>query len=108
MTNGLAQRLRWLFVLWLARRLPDCKQMTKQLGERLDRRPSLRIRIVTRLHLFTCDACQRYAEQVEFLKHALHANGEREPDPMEAERITLPDHSKLRIKALLRMNANLA
>ena len=39
--NGIFEKLKWLVILWLAGRLPDCKEMTKSLGESLDRRMGL-------------------------------------------------------------------
>jgi hypothetical protein len=106
MGNGLFQKLKWIVILWLARRLPDCKQMTRQLGESLDREHTWRERLIMKLHLFTCEACKRYLEQVEFLKAAAHAHGERAPD--EFANAKLSAESKQRIKTLLRNHIGLA
>ena len=108
MGNGLFQKIKWLFILWLARRLPDCKRMTRMLGESLDRETSFFEKIVMKLHLFTCEACERYLEQVAFIKEAMHAHGDREPEMSEYETVTLSDRSKQRIKAFLRSNSGLA
>ena len=94
--------------MWLARRLPDCKRMTRTLGESLDRRPTLREKLVMKLHLFTCDACERYLHQVEFLKNAVHAHGERTPETSEFS-AAMSRQSKDRMKHLLGSNiGNLA
>lgn len=105
---GLLQKIKWLFILWLARRLPDCKQMTKQLGESLDRKQTWREKLVMRLHLFTCEACERYLEQVSFLRTAVHAHGDSDPDALEFTATTLSAESKERIKAFLRSSLGLA
>ena len=105
MGNGLIQKIKWHVIVWLARRLPDCKQMTRQLGESLDRKPSWRERVIMKLHLFTCEACGRYLEQVAFLKEAMHAHGDGSDDASHA---TLSRESKERMKALLRSNIGLA
>ena len=100
MGNGVFQKLKWIVILWLARRLPDCKDMAKSLGESLDRPMNLRDRIIMKLHLFTCEACERYLAQVAFLKDALHVHGEREPDTFEFS--VLSNEAKLKLKSVLR------
>ena len=108
MGNGLFQKVKWLLILWLARRLPDCRQMTRQLGESLDHKQGWRQKLVMKLHLFTCEACERYFEHISFLQTAIHAHGERDPDVAEFAATTLSSESKERIKALLRSNFGLA
>ena len=108
MGNGLFQKVKWLFILWLARRLPDCKQMTRQLGESLDRPPSFRDKLIIKLHLFTCEACERYLEHISFLRKAIHEHGEREPEAAEFAAASLSSESKERIKAFLRNSLGLA
>ena len=94
--------------MWLARRLPDCKRITRTLGESLDRRTTLREKLVMKLHLITCDACERYLQQVEFLKNAVHAHGERTPETSEFS-AAMSRQSKDRMKHLLGSNiGNLA
>lgn len=101
MENGF-QKFKWLFILWLARRLPDCKSMTRSLGESLDRETTWRERLVMKVHLFTCEACARYLHQIEFLKKAVHAHGEHAGDELELSVDSLSAESKARIKASLR------
>jgi predicted anti-sigma-YlaC factor YlaD len=105
--DELFQKLKWLLILWLARRLPDCKRMTRTLGESLDRKATWREQIVMKLHLFTCEACERYLEQVAFLKKAAHAHGEA-ADVSEFTAASLTAESKERMKAFLRGNIGLA
>jgi hypothetical protein len=102
--SELFQKLKWILILWLARRLPDCKTMTRTLGESLDRRAGWRESIVTKLHLFTCEACKQYLDQIGFLKEAAHVHGERDPHASEFSAATLSAESKARLKALLRHN----
>jgi hypothetical protein len=80
--------------------------MTKRLGESLDRRPGWRDAIVIKLHLFTCDACERYLGQIKFLKDAMHAHGE--PDSVARDDDTarrLSAESKDRLRCVLRGTA---
>ena len=103
--NGIIQRINRRISTWLARILPDCKRMTRKLGESLDRMPTLRERVIMELHLRTCDACRRYIEQVRFLKNAMrsHSDGgeegdiasRRDPKALSRERITAVFRSKL-------------
>jgi hypothetical protein len=108
MLDGIFKKLKWQLILWLARRLPDCKRMTRSLGESLDRRPTWRERLVMKLHLFTCEACARYLEQIEFLKEAVHTHGTGPANDGEAARVSMSRDSKERIKAVLRGNMGLA
>lgn len=73
----LFKKIKLAFVYWLARRLPDCRTITPSIGESLDRRFSLRERIVMKLHLWTCDKCSNYLEQIKFLSEAMHRHEER-------------------------------
>lgn len=72
MGQTLFQKLRLQLIFFLARRLPDCKTITPTLGEMNDRPLSFREKVTVRLHLFTCEACRRYTEQVKFLHDILH------------------------------------
>ena len=106
MGEGLFQKLKSFVILWLARLLPDCKRMTRRLGESLDRNPGWFDRIVMKLHLFTCEACARYLDQTIFLKKAMHEHGERAPAECDADTARrLSAGSKERMKHLLRSSA---
>lgn len=67
-------KLKWQIILFLARRLPDCKQMTQTLSASVDRDLTFREKIVSKLHLFTCEACQLYVEQIRFLHDAMQSD----------------------------------
>ena len=100
MGQTLREKLRWQLIFFLARRLPDCKTITPTLGEMNDRRLSLRERITVRLHLFTCEACRRYTEQIKFLHDALH-NRESLIEAAETSEATLSSEAKERIRKAL-------
>lgn len=68
-------KLKWQLILFLARRLPDCKEMTQTFSASLDRDLTLRERIISKLHLFTCEACRRYLKQIRFLRDAVVNTG---------------------------------
>ncbi|MEP6847354.1 MAG: hypothetical protein ABI999_00755 [Acidobacteriota bacterium] len=92
------EKLKWAFIFWLARRLPDCKTITPKLGESLDRKQSRRARITIKLHLLTCEYCRRYLKQIAFLKEATHSHGERAPAIDAFSSLALSDESKARMK----------
>ena len=96
--KSLKQRIEWAVIVWLARRLPDCKTMTERMGRTLDEPAGLRERIIQRLHLYTCQGCRRYLEQISFLRRAFRF---REQDPA-ADGPGLSDEAKDRIKTRLR------
>jgi hypothetical protein len=60
-----------------------------------------------KLHLFTCEACERYLKQIVFLTEAVHTHGEA-ADTSEFSAAALTAESKERMKALLRSNIGLA
>lgn len=72
----LKKRLKRAFILWLARRVPHCRQMIPVYSASLDREPAWRTRILIRLHLFTCTRCVRYLKQLRFMRE-LFREGER-------------------------------
>jgi hypothetical protein len=72
MDSTITGKLKWQLILFLARRLPDCKTITPTLSESIDRKLSLKERIIVRLHLFTCEACVRYLDQIRLLHDLIH------------------------------------
>lgn len=101
MEQTLFAKLKWQFILILARRLPDCKTITPKLGESLDRKLTRRERIVNRLHLFTCEACQRYLEQIKFLHKAMLEHEAFLKAEAENSTATLGSDTKERLKKAL-------
>lgn len=97
MVKALFAKLKWQLILILARRLPDCKTITPTLSESIDRNLTFKERIVTRLHLFTCEACARYLEQIGVFHDLIHKC------QAEFEQTTSPltDAAKERLKAAL-------
>jgi hypothetical protein len=77
MKQGMLEKIKWVFIFWLARRLPDCKTITPKFGESLDHKLPFKTRLTLKLHLLTCDACARYLKQIKYLSEAMHAQEER-------------------------------
>jgi|SRR5215203_6060481 len=97
MDSTIIGKLKWQLILFLARRLPDCKTITPTLSESIDRKFSIRERIVVRLHLFTCEACVRYLDQIRLL-HDLIRKYQPELDHPTS---SLNETAKERMKAAL-------
>lgn len=81
-------------------RLPDCSRITPKIGESLDRRLGPAERLIMKLHIFTCDRCGRYLNQLRFLNRTFHQHGERIADP-PTQGIEFAIDSKHRIKEML-------
>ena len=59
----------------------SCREASRLISERMERRLSIPERIALRLHLRICDACTRFTSQVWFLRRALNAfPGPDDPD----------------------------
>lgn len=102
MENTLRAKLKWQLILFLARRLPDCKTITPTFSASIDRKLTFKERIVMRLHLFTCEACVRYVEQIRIIHDLLHS---RDLADLHTAASSLNPESKNRIKAALRSAA---
>lgn len=97
MFQTLIGKLKWQLILFLARRLPECKAITPTLSESIDRKLTFKESIVTRLHLFTCEACVLYVKQIRLLQDIVHTH---QPD-LERANPSLDLSAKERMKALL-------
>ena len=87
---------------WLIRITPSCQDMTRLLSEGMDRPHPLGIRIKMRLHFLICKWCERYKNQLVFLRQALS----RKPDTLEGEvagsSTSLSPEAKDRLKQIIR------
>ena len=87
---------------WLIRITPSCQDMTRLLSESMDRPLPPGIRIKMRLHFLICKWCERYKNQLVFLRQALR----RKPDEVEGEAAAsstaLSPEAKDRLKQILR------
>lgn len=98
MEQTIGQRLKWHLILFLSSHLPPCKVMVELFSEARERPLKVREKIVTKLHLFTCEACQRYINQIEKMSDSV------KPQDEEAAVEKIPkmsDEARQRIKATL-------
>jgi hypothetical protein len=91
-----------LIVGWLIRLTPTCKDVTRLLSEAMDRPLPLNSRMKIRLHFLICKWCERYKNQLLFLRQAVR----RHPDRLEGEAAASPPalspEAKDRLKQVLR------
>jgi hypothetical protein len=88
---------------FLLRRLPTCKQMVAVMSESMERRLSLRERIVLRVHLWICAWCAWYLEQLHLLRDTLRLRAEQLPeDDDNNAALKLSLEARERIKHALR------
>ena len=87
---------------WLIRITPSCQEMTRLLSEAMDRPLPLGIRTKMRLHFLICKWCDRYKNQLLFLRHALRRNPDQLEDEAAASSTALSPEAKDRVKRVLR------
>jgi predicted anti-sigma-YlaC factor YlaD len=98
--RNLFQKIKMQMIFRLARRLPDCKHITPLFSESLDRPVTLREKIVIRLHLYVCDACKSYVENLKFMREVFQEQ-ERQFEE-EKINVSLSPEARERIKKALK------
>lgn len=63
---------------WLLRRLPPCKQTVQVLSESLERKLTLRERVLVKLHLWVCMWCVWYLEHLQLVRNAMRDEASQE------------------------------
>lgn len=85
----------------LSKMLPTCRDMARLLSEAMDRTLPWHVRVRMRLHLLMCVLCERYKQQLHFIREALRNDAGRlnlDADPQEP---CLSDEAKARIRHAL-------
>lgn len=96
--------IRWKLVIFGARRLPPCCQIAHQISDSRQQPPSLRERIVIRLHLMVCDWCTSYSKQIVLMSEAAR----REVETVEASaspNFRLSDSARKRLRDSLKSDS---
>lgn len=86
---------------WLIRVTPTCREMTRLLSDAMDRPLPLKTRVKMRLHFLICKWCERYKNQLRFLRQAVR----RHPEQIGSDNLATPSLSsdaKDRLKRTLR------
>jgi hypothetical protein len=98
MSESVSQKLKTWIMDLLARFLPDCKSMTPLIGESLDRKLTIREKIVMKLHLITCQACANYLSNLKFMREVFQLQEKRRDENLA---VSLSADAKERIKKAL-------
>lgn len=80
----------------------NCKEVTRLVSESLDRKLPIHQRTGIRLHLFMCEFCTRYQQQLMFLRKILRSSAMYDEDTEPY--IAVPHEALKRIKYFLHDN----
>ena len=86
-------------VILIGRHTPKCNEMVRILSQSMDKPMPLRMRIKKRVHFLICCWCQRYEEQLRYLRKTARSFPDRAG---ESSNVPVPDKAKERWKQALR------
>jgi hypothetical protein len=91
-----------MLVKFITKHTPNCREMARILSQSMDEPMPLMMRIKKRFHFLVCRWCQRYEEQLLYMRQTArhfpeHAN--------EASNIPFPPDARERVKRKLSDNA---
>jgi len=85
--------------------LPPCKEIVKIITASLDRKLTLRERIVLKLHLAACEPCVHFLDQSQLLSSAAHSMDDKLKSELYAGRLS--HEARERIKDILKASSGL-
>jgi hypothetical protein len=94
-------RRNWLqtkLVIFIGKHTPKCREMVRILSQSMDEPMSLTMRIKKRIHFLICCWCQRYEEQLLYIREAARRFPEHADQASDAP---FPADAKERIKQKL-------
>jgi hypothetical protein len=95
-------KLKMKATFWLARRLPPCTALLPIMSQSLERQWTLRERVVMRLHFLYCEYCERYLEQLHFMREAARLGADKIYSTVTPAAPGLSDDAAARIKRALK------
>ena len=101
--NWIVKKIRRAFNVAAWTSLPPCKDIAKIISASLDRKLTLRERIILKLHLAACELCVRYLNQSQLLRSAAHSIDEDLESDLYAKRLS--DDARERIKNILKASS---
>jgi len=83
----LARRTRWQTTLveFIGKHTPKCREMVRILSQSMDEPMPPMMRIKKRLHFLICCWCQRYEEQLRYMRYTARQFPERADEASDAE-----------------------
>ena len=96
----LARRNWWQtkLVIFIGKHTPKCREMVRILSKSLDEPMPLAMRIKKHIHYLICCWCQRYEEQLLYMRKATRAFAEHADESSNA---VVPDDAKERWKEVV-------
>ena len=88
-------------VLVIAKHTPRCHDITRLISQSLDRPLPFCTGIKMRIHYLICEWCERYRNQLGFLREALHCCPERDENKAAGD---MPARTRAGLKVVLRSN----
>ena len=103
--KAILKKIRRMFNVAAWTYLPACKEIVKIISASLDRKLTLRERIILKLHLMACEPCVHYLDQSQLLSNAAHQlDDELKSDLYEGR---LSEEARQRIKNILNASTGL-
>jgi hypothetical protein len=98
--STLARRSWWqtMLVKFIGKHTPKCREMVRILSQSMDEPMPLMMRIKKRLHFLICCWCQRYEEQLRYIRETAREFPEHAE---KASDVPFPPDTKERIKQKL-------
>ena len=86
-------------VMFIARHTPKCHDITRLISESMEHPLPIRTRLAMRIHYLICVWCERYRNQLGFLRTALKSCPERGTDALRGH---LSPEARTRLKTVVR------
>ncbi|HRH41224.1 MAG TPA: zf-HC2 domain-containing protein [Pyrinomonadaceae bacterium] len=96
----MANNFKFKLKKWISNKAEQCKNVAPLYSYALDRKLTLLERFRIRFHLLTCNACNSYVTNLNFMHNVFHVQEEQ----IEREKlhVTLSNEAKERIKKTLK------
>jgi hypothetical protein len=103
--NWILKKIKRAFNVAAWTYLPPCKEIVKIISASLDRKLTIREKIILKLHLAACEPCVRYMDQSQLLSNAAHTIDEELKSDLYAGRLS--NDARERIKNILKSSSGL-
>lgn len=95
------EKLKMRWIMWLAGKLPPCREITEMVSHSLEEMPPLRERLLIRLHFSICVWCSRYRDQLLFMREAVRQTPSDSEKEADGKSPTLSPEARERLKRAL-------
>lgn len=101
MIKKLLNGLMAIIMFFMSKVMPACDVITMKMSESMDRRISLYDRIMIRIHILTCNLCERYLRQLRAMHDMIHQYSIELEKEENLPDVALNDESRERMKKTL-------